>query len=279
MSRKKLKNNRDIALARFIHEKTKGDIALLTRRFLRSASRPKAGGQSQTLGDGLRPGLASVRFSSLHRVSQAVEVAGGQWFVDARRPGGGTQRRFAQPQLRTPFAPRGETRPSPILRPLHQFGTQRVAFDVTRNGPQVIFILDRERLEAALPDVPGRAVMTMITPRVCRQEPLHPAPEVALPFGSDDQVERMGYSTRSEDVQWQPNARVGHRLDEGVVILRLVEDRFPPIPSVPYVVTKAPDRGPRGSWHAVTLSRSFGQGKKMRDLPLCFSRAVKARSD
>ena len=91
--------------------------------------------------------------------------------------------------------------------------------------------------------------MTMETPRVRRQEPLHPSPEVALSQGSDDQVEMIGHDAITQDIQRQTDASVGHRLDEGVVVLGLVEDRFPPIPTVQYVVTKASDRGPCGSWH------------------------------
>jgi hypothetical protein len=43
-----------------------------------------------------------------------------------------------------------QARPGPVFGALHQAGPQRVAFDVTQHGQEVIVLRDRERLEAIL---------------------------------------------------------------------------------------------------------------------------------
>ncbi|HUS39479.1 MAG TPA: hypothetical protein VMX74_08515, partial [Pirellulales bacterium] len=49
--------------------------------------------------------------------------------------------------------PARQAAPTPRLGTLHQIGTQGIALHVTTNRIEVVIVLDRERLEAALIDV------------------------------------------------------------------------------------------------------------------------------
>jgi len=48
----------------------------------------------------------------------------------------------------------------------------------------VVVVLDREGLEAALPDMAAGAVAAVIATGVGGEQPLHPAPEVAIGLGA-----------------------------------------------------------------------------------------------
>ena len=79
--------------------------------------------------------------------------------------------------------------------------------------------------EPPLPHVPDRAVVTVVAPRVSRQQPLHPAAEVAVAARAEHDGEVVGHQAVAEQVHRQATARVGLGLDEGVVVGRLVKHR------------------------------------------------------
>jgi hypothetical protein len=63
-----------------------------------------------------------------------------------------------------------------------------VAFDIAHHREQVPIVLDGKSLESPLTQMAAGTVMTMIPPHVRGEQPLHPAPQVAIALGPQDQV-------------------------------------------------------------------------------------------
>jgi len=76
----------------------------------------------------------------------------------------------------------------------------------------MVIILDRKSLESALPDVPRRVVMALIAADVRGQQPVHPATEVAVSRGPDDQVEMIGHQAEGQHPHRHPRLASGSRL-------------------------------------------------------------------
>src|SRR5437868_3765840 len=66
----------------------------------------------------------------------------------------GIQGWFASP-------PCGDTRPWPQVGTVDQAGPERVAFDVTQHGQEMLVFLDREAAKTALPHVTARMVVAV----------------------------------------------------------------------------------------------------------------------
>ena len=130
-----------------------------------------------------------------------------------------------------------------------QFGTEGIALHVPQDGRQVIVVLDGEGFESTLPHMSGRAVMTMISSGVGGQEPLHPASQVAIRMRPEHDVEVIGHQAVAEEVDRYPPSGIGHGLDEGVIIRRLVEHRLPAIAAIQGVINHPANKGASGARH------------------------------
>jgi site-specific DNA recombinase len=108
-------------------------------------------------------------------------------------------------------------------------------------------------LEPPLPDVPRGAVVAVIATGVRREQPLHPAPEVAVGVGSQYDVEVIGHQAVAQDIDGEALARIDDRLKEGIVIGGLVEDGLASVAAVEGVIPHAPDGGAGGAWHGITV--------------------------
>jgi hypothetical protein len=58
--------------------------------------------------------------------------------------------------------------------------------------------LDRKGFEPALPDVSTRSIMPQVAANMSGQQPVHPAAEVAIGAGPEDQVKVFGHQTIAE---------------------------------------------------------------------------------
>jgi hypothetical protein len=76
----------------------------------------------------------------------------------------------------------------------------------------------------------------MVTPCMSCQYPLHPASQVAIGVRSDHEVEVIWRQARAENIHAQASASFHHRVDQGIVISRFMENRVPPVTAVEHVV-------------------------------------------
>jgi hypothetical protein len=80
-----------------------------------------------------------------------------------------------------------------------------------------------ERFEAALPDVAAGAVTSQTTTDVRREQPVHPTAQVAIIPRREGEVEMIGLEAVGQDSHRDANRRLGHDLDEGVIVVGFVE--------------------------------------------------------
>ena len=149
-------------------------------------------------------------------------------------------------------------RPLPILRMSNELCSQRVPLDVAHRRQQVHVLLDRKRLEPALPHVAARlsATLTMISPDVRRQQPLHVAAEIAIVAGPEDQVKMVGHEAEGE--QPHVDAFVGgeQQIEEAAMVFVRMEDLHAAVAAVDDVVADAADGGAGGAWHGGEPNRA-----------------------
>lgn len=109
--------------------------------------------QAQPPGGCLDPARLAQGRAVAGAAAQA-EVLGVQRGIDVvdpvRRPG---HRPGVQPRHQRRFGPGPQAGPRPGLGLRHQAGAGRIAFDVPQDGPEVLVLLNREGLEAALPEL------------------------------------------------------------------------------------------------------------------------------
>jgi hypothetical protein len=87
----------------------------------------------------------------------------------------------------------------------------------------MIVVLDDERLESPLPNVPAGTVMAVIASGVGHEQPLHPSAQVAVGLRTYHQVKMVRHQTVPEHIHGKPSAGVDDGLDEGVVVAGLME--------------------------------------------------------
>ena len=114
----------------------------------------------------------------------------------------------------------------------------------------MIVVLDDERLESPLPNVPAGTVVAVIASGVGHEQPLHPSAQVAVSLGTHQQVTTIRYQTVPEHIHGKPSAGVDDGLDEGVLVAGLMEDGLAAVAAVEHVIQHAANRGSGSSWHA-----------------------------
>jgi hypothetical protein len=89
----------------------------------------------------------------------------------------------------------------------------------------------------------------MVAVRMCRQEPLHPPPEVAIAVRTHDQVEVIWHQTIPKQIQPEPLLGIGHGSDERIKIGGCVKDSLTAVTAVKSVIDHASHRGASSAWH------------------------------
>ena len=97
-------------------------------------------------------------------------------------------------------------------------------------------LLYGEGFEAALPDVTRATMAFVVTADVCGEEPLHPAGEVTVLAGPEDEVEMVGHEAVAADAHGEAFAGEGHEIDEGLIVVVVVEDAGAAVAAVDDVV-------------------------------------------
>jgi hypothetical protein len=121
-------------------------------------------------------------------------------------------------------------------------GPQGIPLYVTEHSQQVPVVLDWEGLEASLPDPSGRAVPQVIPMRVGRQQPVHPAADVALLARRYHHVEMVGHQAKGQQFQADALLRCGYKPEERLVLRRTVEHGRTVITAIDDVVIPAGDQ-------------------------------------
>jgi hypothetical protein len=162
--------------------------------------------------------------------------------------------RLTLPKYRITTNPPGQARPLPIFGPRDKLGPQCVALDVAHDGPQMVVVLNGERLEPSLPDMATGSVLAVISPGVSHKQPLHPTAQVPVALRADNQVEVVGHQAVPEDIQREPGARIADGLDKGVIVSGLVKDRRSTITTVEDVVPHPADGRSGSSRHSTIIN-------------------------
>ncbi len=118
-----------------------------------------------------------------------------------------SHRRRRQPGTIGVGRPQAKARPTPIFRALDESRPQRIPLDITQHGEEVLVALDGKGFEPSLPDVPAAAVVAMVAANVTREQPLHPASEVAIGLRPKHEMKMVRHQAPADQPHRQPLAR------------------------------------------------------------------------
>ena len=159
-------------------------------------------------------------------------------------------------QRRRAEANRRRTRPRPVLGAFHQPGTQRIAFDVTQHGQEVVVLLDGEGAKASLVDMAAAVVVLMVAADMSGEQPHHVVTQVSVGGRPEGKMEMVGHQAIGEKAHGSSFSRLAQQLDEGGVIAVFEENSTSAIASVEDMVTVAAQGSSWVSWH----EEDYGMG-------------------
>src|SRR6266404_8015667 len=169
------------------------------------------------------------------------------------------------------FLPVASTRPSPLFRPFGQLGPHWVAFDIAQHGEQVLVLLNGKSLESSLPDVSASMIMLVIATHVRIENPVHPAAQVPIVNGPDNEMKVIGQEAECQDAHGDFDAGVSNRLQERLIIAVLEKDLPPRVATIDDVVTDTADRSARRPRHGGEYSQLQGRMSiKNMNVPFSF---------
>jgi hypothetical protein len=134
----------------------------------------------------------------------------------------------------------------------HQVGSQRVALDIPQRRPQVIVLLDGERLEAALEQRPGsrRAMRRVPTLGVSDRPPSHELRQIAVATRPKHEMPMIGHYAPRQNPHRQSLFGLSDHLLERLEVPPLAENPQPAHRSIEHVVDVSAAGNPQSSWHA-----------------------------
>ena len=133
----------------------------------RTASWPNGRFKSKMLDGFLDPRVASKRCPSNHAIANSLKFARHLRLVNSLNPVVWSRQWPFTQQLalgRRSIVTVPETTPTPILRPLHQIGSQSIAFNVSTHGKIMFIRLNHKRLEPPLVYMPASCRMAVGMP-------------------------------------------------------------------------------------------------------------------
>ena len=136
-----------------------------------------------------------------------------------------------------------ETRPAPVSRVIDELRSYRIEQHIAEHGEQMMVLLNRETLEAPLPDMAMTPVMPMIATDVTGHPPLHEGTEAISGDGRDHEMKMVGHHAETQDVDRMLGFGHAEQLKEGRLVGVFMEDVDATI------VTVQHDRHGRGCSH------------------------------
>ena len=109
--------------------------------------------------------------------------------------------------------------------------------------------------------------MEVIALGVGREQAAHPPAQVAILAGPQDPVEMVGHQATAEEVDGSVPPGPGDRLDEGVEVRRLVEDRGATMATVQGKVNEAADGSASCAWHDSNGAPPAGSSTEIISVP------------
>ncbi len=100
----------------------------------------------------------------------------------------------------------------------------------------MLVFLRGKGLEPALPNVTAGAMTPQVATHVRGHQPVHPAAQFAVLAGPEGKVEVVGHEAVGQDAHRGADTGLGHHIEEGVIIVGLVENRGPCVSPVKDVV-------------------------------------------
>ncbi len=128
-------------------------------------------------------------------------------------------------------------------------------------------MLDRERLESALPDMSAGAVSAVIAASVRRKQPMHPPSQLAIAVGPQHGMEVAWHDTSSQSPRRQACTRLFHQLYECLIVFRAVKDLQARIAAVQHVGANLTHRSSCGSRHELVLPQELVETIEKRNVP------------
>ena len=119
------------------------------------------------------------------------------------------------------------TTPSPVLSTLTKTGSQRIAFDVTQDGQQVLVFLDGKGLEPTLIEMAGplRVMMGVPTHRMGVGQPPKESGNLMLRFRANNEMPVIGHHAIRKDWQFLSLERFNDNPFERIIVFRFLEQR------------------------------------------------------
>jgi hypothetical protein len=147
--------------------------------------------------------------------------------------------------------------PSPILCPAHQVRPQGVALDIAANGQEMVFCLNRERLESSLVNVSGAMAVPMGVPPLCVRErkPSDKPRQFTVRVRLDHEVPMIGHQAPGEKIGAKAIDCLLENSLQSLVICVALENREAGIATVENVVNHPSIRGSLRSAHGMDRSR------------------------
>ncbi len=127
----------------------------------------------------------------------------------------------------------------------------RVPLNIAYHRHQMPILPDRERLEPALPDMPGVSVILEVTTHVCGQQPVHPSRKITVTIRSNHQVKVIGHQAVSQQPHGKSQRRFTDDFKKCAVVLLLIKDPISSMTTVRHMIaitTKRRTSGTRNPW-------------------------------
>jgi hypothetical protein len=103
-----------------------------------------------------------------------------------------------------------------------------------------MILLNRKRLEASLPDPPGRPITPVMSANVRGKQPVHPAAQIAVAAWPQHEMKVVWHQAPSEYAHRNALARKSDQLHEGPMVDLVVKHDILVIPAVDHVVAVSP---------------------------------------
>ena len=210
----------------------------------------------------LLPAVAAVRDPPFHAPPQSQQLPFRLRLVDMLLPA-------VAPFHRTFAIPRGsggrtrqvEGRVGPDRGGFDEVRPEGISLDIPQHRQQVLVLLDGERFESPLPDVAGGLVVLVVAADVRREQPLHPAGQIAILARPEDQVKMIRHQAISEQPHRHDIVGGGEEADECLIIGRLVKHPLTGISAAEDVVAVATGRVAVRSGHGNMVTRGLMQSQ------------------
>ncbi len=138
---------------------------------------------------------------------------------------------------------------------LRQLCSERIAFDISHDGEQVVSGLNREGLEPSLVEVPGSAGVEVGVPRhrVGDGQPSEEVGDLVVSVWPDDKMPVVRHDSHREDLQGHDLPGLLHDSLERRIVVRLLEERQPrdrPVEDMEHFAGRADSSC---AWHSFTV--------------------------